>query len=97
MRKEILRMDNVITEHYYKTNLKNFNMHIMEGEIVGIIGINGNVITSYSIHYTKLYEAKAFRAKKHIQDYVFTDGTAEKSVERRFAEDMDKADEVCVV
>lgn len=40
--------------------------------------------------------AKAFRAKKNIQDYVFTDGTAEKSVERRFAEDMDRADEVCV-
>ena len=39
---------------------------------------------------------KAFRAKKNIQDYVFTDGTAEKSIERRFAEDMDKADEVCV-
>ena len=39
---------------------------------------------------------KAFRAEKHIQDYVFTDGTAEKSVERRFAEDMDKANEVCV-
>lgn len=27
---------------------------------------------------------------------MFTDGTAEKSVERRFAEDMDKAAEVCV-
>ena len=40
--------------------------------------------------------AKAFRAKKNVQDYVFTDGIAEKSVERRFAEDMDKADEVCV-
>jgi type III restriction enzyme len=40
--------------------------------------------------------AKAFRAKKNIQDYVFTDGTAEKSVECCFAEDMDKADEVCV-
>lgn len=39
---------------------------------------------------------KAFRAQKHIQDYVFTDGSAEKSVERRFAEDMDKASEVCV-
>lgn len=39
---------------------------------------------------------KAFRAKKHIQDYVFTDGIAEKSVERKFAEEMDKADEVCV-
>lgn len=39
---------------------------------------------------------KAFLAKKHIQDYVFTDGSAEKSVERRFAEDMDIAKEVCV-
>lgn len=39
---------------------------------------------------------KAFRAQKHIQDYVFTDGTAEKSIERRFAEDLDVADEVCV-
>ena len=39
---------------------------------------------------------KAFRAEKHIQDYVFTDGTAEKSIERRFVEDMDRADEVCV-
>ena len=39
---------------------------------------------------------KAFRAKKHIQDYVFTDGFADKSEERRFAEDLDKAQEVCV-
>ncbi|MBR3148577.1 MAG: DEAD/DEAH box helicase family protein [Eubacterium sp.] len=40
--------------------------------------------------------AKAFKAEKHIQDYVFTDGTAEKSIERTFAEDLDSADEVCV-
>lgn len=39
---------------------------------------------------------QAFKAKKHIQDYVFTDGYAEQSVERRFAEDMDLAEEVCV-
>ena len=39
---------------------------------------------------------KAFRARKNVQDYVFTDGTAVRSVERRFAEDMDKANEVCV-
>ncbi|WP_300409566.1 DEAD/DEAH box helicase family protein [Lagierella sp.] len=39
---------------------------------------------------------KAFQAKKHIQPYVFTDGSAEKSVERQFAEDLDGADEVCV-
>ena len=35
---------------------------------------------------------KAYAAKKHILDYVFTDSTKE----REFAEDLDKADEVCV-
>ena len=39
---------------------------------------------------------KAFLAKKAIQDYVFTDGSAEKSIERRFAEELDAAEEVCV-
>lgn len=39
---------------------------------------------------------KAFPANKAVQDYVFTDGTAEKSVERRFAEDLDAAEKVCV-
>lgn len=39
---------------------------------------------------------KAFRAKKAIQDYIFTDGIAENSIERRFAEDLDAAKEVCV-
>lgn len=28
---------------------------------------------------------KAFLAKKSIQDYVFTDGSAEKSIDRLFA------------
>ena len=39
---------------------------------------------------------KAYLAKKAIQDYVFTDGTAEKSVERRFVESLDGADEVFI-
>lgn len=39
---------------------------------------------------------KTFLAKKAIQDYVFTDGSAEKSIERKFAEDLDAAEEVCV-
>ncbi|PNQ84227.1 type III restriction-modification system endonuclease [Paenibacillus polymyxa] len=39
---------------------------------------------------------RALRAEKHIQDYVFTDGSAEKSIERKFAEDMERAEEVCV-
>ncbi len=41
------------------------------------------------------YEA-AFKATKAVQDYVFTDGTAEQSVERRFVKDLDSAAEVCV-
>lgn len=42
--------------------------------------------------------SRAYRSKKNVQDYVFTDGYAKdgKSVERKFAEDMDIADEVCV-
>lgn len=39
---------------------------------------------------------KAFHTQRHVQDYVFTDGSAEKSVERKFAEDLDTADEVVV-
>ncbi len=35
---------------------------------------------------------KAYPARKHILDYVFTDSKGE----RQFAEDLDKADEVCV-
>ena len=39
---------------------------------------------------------QAFKAQKAIQDYVYTDGTAEKSVERKFAEEMDAAQEVYI-
>ena len=35
---------------------------------------------------------KAYEAKKHILDYVFPDSQGERS----FAEDLDKAEEVCV-
>jgi len=38
----------------------------------------------------------AFRATKSIQDFVITDGSAEKSIERRFVQDLDAAQEVCV-
>ena len=41
---------------------------------------------------------KAFRANKAIQDYVFTDGYAQdgQSTERKFAQNLDAAGEVCV-
>ena len=39
---------------------------------------------------------KAYHAKKNVQDYVFADGTAERSIERKFAEEMDLDDKVIV-
>lgn len=39
---------------------------------------------------------QAFRAEKAIQDYIYTDGIAEKSVERKFAEAMDASQEVYI-
>ena len=40
--------------------------------------------------------SKAYLAKKNVQDYVFADGTADKSIERKFAEEMDLDDKVVV-
>lgn len=40
--------------------------------------------------------SKAYQSTKSIQDYVFTDGYAEESVEKKFAKALDEATEVCV-
>ncbi len=39
---------------------------------------------------------RAYLSSKSIQDYVFTDGYAEESTEKRFAKSLDAASEVCV-
>lgn len=40
--------------------------------------------------------ANAFKSEKSIQDYIFTDGLAVKSTERKFAEALERAEEVAV-
>lgn len=40
--------------------------------------------------------SKAYQSTKSIQDYVFTDGYAEESIEKKFAKALDEASEVCV-
>jgi type III restriction enzyme len=65
--------------------------HISYDQIEGEYDSNIFTICKNSQEYEK-----ALPAKKHIQDYVFTDGISEDSVERRFAQDLEKADEVCV-
>lgn len=63
--------------------------HITYNPIEG--GYDSSIFTAEK-HGKSLEEA--FAATKAIQDYVYTDGTAEKSVERRFVEEMDGASEV---
>ena len=50
----------------------------------------------FNMSRSSLEYANAFHAKKAIQDYVFTDGLVSNSIERKFAGDMDNADEVLV-
>lgn len=64
--------------------------HISYNQIEG--DFDSNIFTANKSEYEN-----AFRAQKHIQDYVFVDGISKTdSVERRFAMDMDIADEVAV-
>lgn len=46
-------------------------------------------------HSSKRY-SDAYKGKKHIQDYVITDGISKNSVERKFVEEIDLAKEVAV-
>ena len=59
-----------------------------------IEGSYGNSIFTAEKHGKTLDQA--FHADKAIQDYVFTDGTAEDSVERRFAQSLDGSQDVFI-
>lgn len=60
----------------------------VEGEFDSTIFTESKLSTEYS---------NAYKAKKHIKDYVFVDGiNKSNSIERKLAQDMDKAEEVVV-
>lgn len=50
----------------------------------------------FTNNQSKIDFRKAFKTTKHIEDFVVTDGIAENSIEMKFANDLEKADEVCV-
>lgn len=80
------------THEYILAYAKNKNaMDITYNPIEG--GFDSGIFTADK---SKQAFDKAFRAEKAIQDYVFTDGSAEQSIERKFAQDLDAAVEVCV-
>lgn len=65
--------------------------HISYNEIAGEYDSTIFTQAKHSHEYTK-----AFKAKKHIQDFVWTDGTAAQSIEKQFAKSLDSAEEVSV-
>lgn len=48
----------------------------------------------FTMEHQHLPITKAYKAQKAIQDYIYTDGTSENSIERTFAKDLDAAEEV---
>ena len=83
----ITKTSRLINEQKAQTIVDHISYDTIEGKY------DNNIFTTDK--HSQSFE-KAFAAKKAIQDYVFTDGTADKSVERKFAENLDAADEVCV-
>lgn len=82
---------------YRKAQLKRLQDEVVDIEDISYDTIEGEYDSSiFTAEKATQSFDKAFLAKKAIQDYVFTDGSADKSIERKFAEDLDAADEVCV-
>ena len=50
----------------------------------------------FTAEFHRVELAKVFAAKNAVTDYIVTDGMAEQSVERRFVENLDKAEEIAV-
>ena len=60
-----------------------------------MIRLRVNTTAAYS-RRKSIRQWTGLSSKKAVQKYVFTDGTADKSIERRFAESMDIAEEVYI-
>lgn len=83
----ITKMIRLINEQKANTIVDHITYNQIDGEYDNTIFVAEKGVHDFD---------KAFRANKAIQDYVFTDGIAEESTERKFAKAMDAADEVCV-
>ena len=83
----ITKVTKLIKEQKATMIVEHISYNEIEGSYESSIFTDGKISQGFD---------KAFKANKHIQDFVFTDGIAEKSIERKFAERLDIADEVCV-
>ncbi len=104
MKKEILRMVNVISEDPDRTNLDNFNLHMFQGEIMGLIGVNDYgkdvlvdlICKNIPIKFGRIYFSNAL-----VNSYHYSDGSTNKvyviDQESKLVKDLTVTDNVFVL
>lgn len=81
MRTEILRMENIITDELERLNLNNFNLHIYEGEIMGLIGINEqgkDILLELITRNIPIKFGRVFFCEKLVNSYQRNDNSYNK-------------------
>ena len=83
----ITKVSRLINEQKASIIVDHITYNKTEGEY------DSNIFTG---NQAKIDFNKVYKAQRAIQDYVVTDGTNEESIERKFAKELDVANEVCV-
>ncbi len=104
MKKEILRMENVISEELDTTNLDNFNLHMFQGEITGLIGMNDygkEVLVKLICKNTPIKFGRIYFANLLVNSYHYSDGSSNKvyviAQESKLVNDLTVIDNVFVL
>ena len=84
----ISKVSKLINEQKASLIVDHITYNLIDGTFDSDIFAESKAVTEYKL---------AYKAEKHIRDYVFVDSiNKETSVERNFAMALDNADEVCV-
>lgn len=104
MKKEILRMENVISEDPNMTNLDNFNIHMFQGEILGLIGVNDygkDVLVNLICKNTPIKFGRIYFSNVLVNSYHYSDGSDNKvyviDQESKLINDLTVTDNVFVL
>lgn len=104
MKKEILRMENVISEDIDKTNLDNFNIHVFQGEIMGLIWVNDygkEVLINLICKNTPIKFGRIYFSNILVNSFRYSDGSSNKvyviGQESRLVNDLTVTDNVFVL
>jgi len=104
MKKEILRMENVISEDLDMTNLDNFNIHMFQGETMGLIGVNDygkDVLVNLICKNTPIKFGRIYFSNLLVNSFHYSDGSDNKvyviDQESKLVNDLTVTDNVFVL